>query len=163
MRHDQTQEGKWYRPKAQTPWPNDEHEEAEQKTPGITKLESKECKHVTTNRLVLVLAGKLVLDLAEEGTALLLLVIGTRSNALATGSTLGRDIGVFPNILYRSGSLWRGGRCRRWRRAGGLGLAGFNAGSDCWLGLLSGGWPLLGKRHVGVRVDWLRVHCLSWL
>jgi hypothetical protein len=51
----------------------------------------------------LVLAGKLVLDLAEDGTPLLLLVVSSGSNALAARSALGRHIRVFPEFLGRRG------------------------------------------------------------
>jgi hypothetical protein len=108
----------------------------------------------------LVLAGKLVLDLAEDGTPLLLLVVSSGSNALAARSALGRHIRVFPEIL---GGFWGGeaaaslGGSRRARL--GLGCGSLYAGCDSWLGLFGRRWLFGRKRDIGVRVNGLR-RCL---
>jgi uncharacterized protein YfaP (DUF2135 family) len=60
----------------------------QQSDPGITSYEVK-ITLCTTKRQTLVLAGELVLDLAEDGASLLLLVVSSGSNALAAGSALG--------------------------------------------------------------------------
>jgi hypothetical protein len=63
----------------------------QQSDPGITSYEVMEHQMTfhTTKWQTLVLAGELVLDLAEDGAPLLLLVFHTRSDALTTWGALG--------------------------------------------------------------------------
>jgi hypothetical protein len=115
----------------------------QQSDPGITSYEVMEHQMTlhTTKRQTLVLAGQLVLDFAENGAPLLLLVVDTRSNALAAWSSLGRDIRILPAILL-GGRRGRAARSLSGSHRCSLRL-GFSSSSlstsgNCWLGLLRG-------------------------
>jgi hypothetical protein len=69
---------------------------------GMSKVRWSARRVLMTRLGSLVLARKLVLDLSKDGPPLLLLLVGGGGNALAAGSALGRDIGVFAQILQRS-------------------------------------------------------------